>query len=305
MNSMERRFQIRTVASAIIAINVVVFLMFNVLFPDWKTYLVMIKPLALTGDYWRFFTSMFAHADIMHLLLNMFCLYIFGQLTEFFFGAKRFIVIYLLSGIAGTALSILFSDYSSLGASGAIFGIVSANLYMLTKMDGEAKQRFASDLIGFIVINIGFSLFEGNVDLAAHIGGLIGGVTAGFALGHRNERFYQTKRQREFFSAFDNENYSGGYNNTYAGNYGGIRRGGHKKALGLLRVSGAFILVAAMMAGAFFFKMSKPNDYLTAIALRYEYYGAENARRLSEKAALKFPDHPDIREINKILNSIK
>lgn len=266
---MERRYRIDTVATAIIAMNILVFLIFNVLFSDLKTYLVMIKPLALTGDFWRFFTSMFAHADIMHLLLNMFCLYIFGQLTEFFFGAKRFIVIYLLSGIAGTALSILFSDYSSLGASGAIFGIVSANLYMLTKMDGEAKQRFASDLIGFIVVNIGFSLFEGNVDLAAHIGGLIGGVAAGFALGHKREDFPK------------------------------------KNALGLLRISGAFILVAAMTAGAFFFKMSKPNDYLTAIALRYEYYGAENARRLSEKAVLKFPDHRDIKEINEILNLIR
>lgn len=263
MFAMNRKFRIESVSTAIIAVNVIVFLIFNLLLPHLRTYLVMIKPLALSGDIWRFFTAMFAHADFMHLTLNMLCLYAFGQLSEMFFGKTKFCIIYLLSGLAGTGMSILFSDYSSLGASGAIFGIVAANFYMVTKMTGEMKRRFLSDLGGFVILNIGFSLFDGNVDLSAHIGGLLGGVISGFALGHKNENLL--------------------------------------RGTDVLRSASAFLLVFALIIGSFFAKMSTPDHFLTAIVIRHEYYDAANAYALAKKASRAFPDDAGIAEVARIL----
>lgn len=249
---MGREFKIKSVTTAIIAVNVLFFLIFNLLLPDAKSYLMMVKPLALSGDYWRFLTSMFVHADIMHLFMNMLCLFVFGRLTELFFGPLKFSVIYVLSGLTGSAISILSSDYSSLGASGAIFGVIAANIYMLTKMDGETKKAFASDILGFIVINIGFSFFNSDVDLGAHVGGLLGGVTSGYAFGHVRE-------------------------NTFA-----LRT--------LYRPLSVFLMVALLLWGGFLAKMSSPADYDLAIRIRFNSYGAANAKRLAEDAAEKFPN---------------
>lgn len=263
MFAMNRTYRIKLVTAVIIGINVSIFLLFNLLFPEMKNLLVMIKPLAVTGDFWRFLTSMFAHADLIHLAFNMACLFIFGQMTEMFFGKVKFLAVYLISGLCGTALSILFSPYSSLGASGAIYGVVSANLYLLTKIKGDEKKAFAADLIGFLVINLAFSVFSDDVDLSAHIGGMIGGIVTSFAFGTVREPV--------------------------------------RSIPGILRASAGILLSAALLLFSVCGKTGNPDYLVDSILTRYEYYNAENAYRLSQKAVLRFPNREDLKELNEAL----
>lgn len=106
----------------IIGACVVVFL-FQIIIPGFTEYLLLdqSKPLEL----WRFLTSMFLHGDIAHLLYNMLALFLFGAMLENLVGNKRFLIIYFVSGILANIISINFYQ-SSLGASGAIFGIIGA-----------------------------------------------------------------------------------------------------------------------------------------------------------------------------------
>ncbi len=255
---MERYFEENKVMKIIIVANVLVFILTDILVPFTKDHLILIKPLALTGDYWRFFTSMFAHGDITHLLFNMFCLYFFGQMTEYFFGSAKFLIIYILSGLVGAFASTLFSFYSSLGASGAVFGIVGANFYMLTKMDGIFKKKFKSDLIMFVVINLGISIYRSNIDLAAHVGGLVAGVLAGFALGDESDVWDKLRIT---------------------------------KTVGLTALSLLFLVFTG------FYCLGDSETQQVAIILRYETYGAKNALQCAEKARERLPKDPDIKEL--------
>ncbi len=266
MISMKREFRISLV---LIAINAVCFA-YTFFAPSLKQAMMLVKPIALTGDYWRFVTSMFAHSDIIHLAMNMACLYFFGQMTEYFFGKAKFVAIYFLSGLAGAAFSAYFSDYSALGASGAIFGVVGANFYMLTKMNGETKKRFASDLITFVVLNIGFAALNSGIDQAAHIGGLIGGIISGFAFGHIDEKILSAKQ--------------------------------------LIRATAGIAAIAIIFFFVAWLKLSDPETYKIAIAYRYKYQSAEAAYVTAEDALSRHPDDAEIQmlyEELKYLNNLK
>ncbi len=255
---MERFFEENKVMKLLIIINVAVFLLTDILKPGIKDYVVLIKPLAVTGDYWRFFTCMFAHGDIFHLLFNMFCLYFFGQVTEYFFGSAKFLFIYIIAGLIGSFASTFFSVYSSLGASGAVFGIVGANFYTLTKTGGDFKRKFKSDLIMFVVVNLGMSIYRSNIDLAAHVGGLVGGIMAGFAIGIVNE-------------AFDRER--------------------------ILKTVGAVALTAVIIFGVTFHSLSNLDTQKAGIVMRYQTYGAKNALACADKARARFPKDPEIKQM--------
>ena len=137
------------------------------------------------GDYYRLFTSIFLHAGIIHLVCNMYSLYVIGPQTESFYGKIKYIFIFIFSGICGSLLSTSLSGNNavSIGASGALFGLLGAILYFGYHYRVYLGNVLRSQIIPIIILNlfIGFS-FSG-IDNFAHIGGLIGGVFASMALG--------------------------------------------------------------------------------------------------------------------------
>jgi rhomboid protease GluP len=139
------------------------------------------------GEIWRLFTPMLLHGSILHIGFNMYALYIFGIGLERRYGHGRFLLLYILSGFAGSVFSFLFSSAYSIGASGAIFGLIGAEgifLYQNRKLFGnQVKQA-----IGNVVIVVAFNLFLGlqpGIDNWGHVGGLAGGlIFAWFAGPH-------------------------------------------------------------------------------------------------------------------------
>lgn len=137
------------------------------------------------GDFFRLITSEFLHASAVHLLVNMYSLYIIGTQIENFLGKKKYILIYLMSAVFASLLSITLGDLTSIsiGASGAIFGLLGSLLYFGYHYRVYLGNVIKSQIIPIILLNliIGFSI-QG-IDNFAHIGGLVGGVLVTKALG--------------------------------------------------------------------------------------------------------------------------
>jgi membrane associated rhomboid family serine protease len=149
---------------------------------------------AANHEYWRLFTAMFLHASILHILLNMYALYLFGYVIEGTLGTWRFLAIYFVAGFLASVTSFTFSDprIAGVGASGAIFGLLGAwvayNLRRRETAMGAANLRGALVLIA-INLFLGFSI--PNVDNFAHLGGLVSGFVCGLlveGLGPRHLR---------------------------------------------------------------------------------------------------------------------
>ena len=138
-----------------------------------------------SGEYYRLFTCMFLHAGIVHLLCNMYSLYIIGPQAESFFGKLKYLFIYVFSGICGSIFSLAFaSDYFvSVGASGAIFGLLGAILYFGYHYRVYLGNVLKSQIIPVIVVNLLIGFMVSGIDNFAHIGGLLGGVFASMAVG--------------------------------------------------------------------------------------------------------------------------
>lgn len=112
----------------------------------------------LQGEYYRLFTSMFLHAGLAHLFFNAFALYSFGMDVERFLGTARFIAIYVLAGLAGSVASYVTSPNPSLGASGAIFGLVGAMgaFFLKTRhVFQEMSRQQIANLIFMVLLNLG------------------------------------------------------------------------------------------------------------------------------------------------------
>ena len=143
------------------------------------------------GQYYRLFTGMFLHAGILHLLFNMYALYIIGMQLESFLGKWKYLIVYLLSGLGASLLSIFFSNGFSVGASGTIFGLMGALLYFGYHYRVYLDSVVKSQIIPLIILNLilGFTLT--GIDNWAHIGGLVSGVLATMAVGvkYKSTRF--------------------------------------------------------------------------------------------------------------------
>ena len=136
-------------------------------------------------DYLRIITSIFLHGGLLHLVFNMYSLYIIGPQLESFFGKIKYIIIYLISGICGNLLSMLFlSDtHVSVGASGAIFGLLGALVYFGYHYRVYLGGVIRSQIIPLIVLNLFIGYMSSGINNIAHIGGLIGGILISIALG--------------------------------------------------------------------------------------------------------------------------
>jgi len=136
-------------------------------------------PGVATGEVWRLLTAAFLHGSVLHLLLNMYAVYLFGPPLEQAFGRVRFLGLYLIAALGGSAASYAFSSplTPSLGASGAVFGLLGAFLVMSRKLG-----RDASFLYVLLAVNLAFGFLAPNIDWKAHLGGLAAGVLTGTAL---------------------------------------------------------------------------------------------------------------------------
>jgi membrane associated rhomboid family serine protease len=141
---------------------------------------VLWAPFIANGDYWRLLTAAFLHYGPFHLILNMLGLWWFGSLLEQRIGSGRFLLLYLVSGLAGSAGALVVSPNNpTVGASGAIFGILGAGLVLEQQRD----YVFGGSALGVIVANLVLTFaWSGNISVGGHIGGLIGGAAATLAL---------------------------------------------------------------------------------------------------------------------------
>ena len=139
------------------------------------------------GEVYRIITCTFIHAGIIHLLCNMYSLYIIGSQLETFIGKARFIFVYIISAISGSLMSLIFTTGASVGASGAIFGLLGSLLYFGYHYRIYLGSVLKNQIIPIIILNILLGFMLPGVDNAAHIGGLIGGYLATVSVGIKNK----------------------------------------------------------------------------------------------------------------------
>ena len=141
------------------------------------------KPLVLSGDIFRLISCAFLHAGIIHLLVNMYSLYVIGSQVENYIGKWKFLIIYFVSAIGGSLLSLIFNGGVSVGASGAIFGLLGSLLYFGLHYRLYLGNALLSQIIPVIVLNLVIGFSSSAIDNGAHIGGLVAGYLATMALG--------------------------------------------------------------------------------------------------------------------------
>lgn len=142
----------------------------------------MVPAAIASGEWWRLLTAAFLHGGILHLGFNMYALYWLGPQLEQFLGKTRFLSIYLLAALGGNVASYYFSDIAtiSVGASGAIFGLMTATIVI-----GREIRADTSQLMTLLVLNVIIGFMNPAIDWRAHLGGALVGAAGAY---------FQTKR---------------------------------------------------------------------------------------------------------------
>lgn len=137
----------------------------------------MIPEAIAQGQWWRLLTSTVLHSGILHLLFNMYALYWLGPQLESMLGQMRFASLYVLSALGGSVASYWFSDLNtvSVGASGAIFGLITATIVIGREMRSDVSQ-----LIVVLGLNVVIGFLQPGIDWRAHFGGAAVGATVAF-----------------------------------------------------------------------------------------------------------------------------
>lgn len=136
-----------------------------------------------SGQIYRLITSAFLHIGVLHLLFNIYALYVIGSQIESYLGKIKYIIIYLFSALCGNLLSMCFFTGISAGASGAIFGLLGSMLYFGYHYRVYLGNVVRSQIIPLIILNLFLGFVSEGINNAAHIGGLIGGFLITYALG--------------------------------------------------------------------------------------------------------------------------
>jgi rhomboid protease GluP len=137
-----------------------------------------INQMIAQGQFWRLFTPMFLHGNILHIAFNMYALSKLGPRLERYYGHWRFLVLYVLSAFGGNVISMMFTEAPSLGSSTAIFGLIGAQgvfYYHNRKIFGSAFRQALNGIITIAAVNLFIGLSPG-IDNWGHIGGLIAGI---------------------------------------------------------------------------------------------------------------------------------
>ena len=191
------------VVSSLLALNIVIHIltMIPIFGQQILGFGIHFNLLISEGEYWRLLTPIFLHASFSHLLFNMFSLYIFGPELEQLAGKARFLTIYMLAGLVGNVATYLIHDwdYMSVGASGAIYGIFGAFgalVYYTRNFMPQLKQI----IIPIIVIGVIMTFLQPQINVTAHIAGLITGFIIGMVYFHPKRIAAWKKRQRKLKS---------------------------------------------------------------------------------------------------------
>jgi membrane associated rhomboid family serine protease len=137
------------------------------------------------GQYWRLFTAIFLHQGLLHIAFNAYALWLFGQFVDDQYGTSRFVLLFFLTGFLASATSYSFSDPGivGVGASGAVFGIFGAFIaYHFRRRDLAASAASLRWAMTMILLNAFLAFSFRSIDWHAHLGGLVAGFLAGYAL---------------------------------------------------------------------------------------------------------------------------
>lgn len=139
------------------------------------------------GNYWQLLTSIFVHVDLLHIALNMLFLVIFGLRAEEQFKTEEYFAVYLLSGLSGSLLTLLFMPLNTLsaGASGAVFGMYGASIIYARKTFGQSITGALFYSFLFLMLTTG-----SGVNVIAHFGGLAAGLIIGYMLAKSRHESY-------------------------------------------------------------------------------------------------------------------
>jgi membrane associated rhomboid family serine protease len=206
------------VVTGLIVVNVAIWILQSVLLlsqsgmafgfgqPDWlSAHFGSHAPSIADGEYYRLFTSMFLHLpfsgtlfSLMHIGFNMWVLSIYGPQVEQRWGGPRFLAMYIVAGLGGSAVSYAFGTCNSLGvgASGAIFGTIGMLLVLTyNRRDRAIVGDYMRNLLFFVGINLVIGFTFPGIDNLAHIGGLVTGVILGYGMDGRHEGQVSSARQ--------------------------------------------------------------------------------------------------------------
>lgn len=148
-------------------------------------YLAKYNQLILSGEIWRLISPVLVHGSLAHIAFNMYALFIFGRNLEYQYGHGRFLLLYLLGGFAGNVVSFVLTPNPSLGASTAIFGMLSAQgvfIYRNRRFFGNRARPILSNIIFILGINLILGLSP-MIDNWGHLGGLLGGLVFAWTAG--------------------------------------------------------------------------------------------------------------------------
>lgn len=184
----QQKTQVRTLQSiavdpiatyVLLALNVAVF--FGAASSlDARDQMILFGPYVADGEYWRLITAGFLHISIFHIGMNLLALFWLGRMIEPALGHARFVVVYLVSLLTGSlGVLILSWDAPTLGASGAVYGLLGAAVVMARNRNIGLMQ---SGLLPILVLNAGITLLIPNISLGGHLGGFVGGLVVTFVL---------------------------------------------------------------------------------------------------------------------------
>lgn len=182
--------KIPVITYILIAINIVAYV-FGIFFTNYDAY---INVFGIHGDsiragqIYRLLTGIFIHSGITHIAFNCYALYVIGSQLESFFGKWKYTIIYLFSGLIGGLFSMTFGgNYISVGASGAIFGLMGSLLYFGYHYRVYLGNVVKSQILPLVLTNLLIGFIVPGIDNYAHIGGLIGGALITIALGVKDK----------------------------------------------------------------------------------------------------------------------
>lgn len=174
----------------LIAINILLYII-PIMFGSYNSIInkfCIYGPDIRAGEYYRLITGIFLHGNIIHLAFNCYSLYVIGTQIESFYGKFKYLLIYFFSGLCGSLFSILFNqNVASIGASGAIFGLLGSLVYFGYYYRVYLGNVVKSQIIPLIIMNLILGFILTGVDNFAHIGGLLGGFIISTGLGVKDK----------------------------------------------------------------------------------------------------------------------
>ena len=185
------------VTNALILINVIMFVLSQLLYLSGKydvyTNFALYRGYVKHGQLYRLITCGFLHASIIHLAFNMYSLNIIGTQIESFIGKKKYILVYFISLLTGSLLSCAINNSWSVGASGTIFGLIGSLIYFGYHYRLYLGSVIKTQIIPLLLLNLAIGFIIPNIDVSAHIGGLVGGILGTMALGIEKKSTKQEK----------------------------------------------------------------------------------------------------------------